>query len=85
MFSGDTRLYALDFRSTWAPTGNARDRELILQGEYFWHKEQGTYELAAEEEDEAGESGYFDTTTRGWYALAIYKFLPRWRIGADRP
>ena len=82
MFSGDTRLYALDFRSTWAPTGNARDRELILQGEYFWRKEQGTYELPAEEEGEAGESEYFDTTTPGWYAQAIYKFLPRWRIGA---
>ena len=82
MFSGDTRLYALDFRSTWAPTGNARDRELILQGEYFWRKEKGTYELAAEAEGEAGESEYFDTTTRGWYAQAIYKFLPRWRVGA---
>ena len=82
MFSGDTRLYALDFRSTWAPTGNARDRELILQGEYFWRKENGTYELAAEEEGEAGESESFDTTTRGWYAQAIYKFMPRWRIGA---
>ena len=82
MFSGDTRLYGLDFRTTWAPTGNARDRELILQGEYFWRKEQGTYELAAEEEGEAGESEYFDTTTRGWYAQAVYKFLPRWRIGA---
>ena len=82
MFSGDTRLYALDFRSTWAPTGNARDRELILQGEYFWRKEQGTYELAAEEEGEAGESEHFDTTTRGWYAQAVYKFMPRWRIGA---
>ena len=82
MFSGDTRLYALDFRSTWAPTGNARDRELILQGEYFWRKEKGTYELAAEVEGEAGESESFDTTTRGWYTQAIYKFMPRWRIGA---
>ncbi|MDD9982865.1 MAG: hypothetical protein OXU81_16170 [Gammaproteobacteria bacterium] len=82
MFSGDTRLYALDFRSTWAPTGNARERELILQGEYFWRTEKGTYELAAEGDEEVGESEYFDTTSRGWYAQAIYKFLPRWRIGA---
>ena len=82
MFSGDTRLYALDFRSTWAPTGNARERELTLQGEYFWRTEKGTYELAAEGDEEVGESGYFDTTSRGWYAQAIYKFLPRWRIGA---
>ena len=81
MFSGNTRLYGLDFRATWAPTGNARERELILQGEYFWRKEKGTYELAAEMEGEAGESEYFDTMTRGWYAQAIYKFLPRWRMG----
>ena len=82
VFSGDTRLYALDFRSSWAPTGNARERELILQGEYFWRTEEGTYELAAEGDEEVGESEYFDTTSRGWYAQAIYKFLPRWRIGA---
>ena len=82
MFSGDTRLFALDFRSTWAPTGNARERELTLQGEYFWRKETGVYELAAEGDEEVGESEHFDTMTRGWYAQAIYKFLPRWRIGA---
>ena len=82
MFSGDTRLFALDLRTTWAPTGNARERELILQGEYFWRTERGTYELAAEGDEEVGESEYFDTTTRGWYAQAIYKFLPRWRVGA---
>ena len=82
MFSGDTRLFALDFRTTWAPTGNARERELTLQGEYFWRTERGTYALAAEGDEEVGESEYFDTTTRGWYAQAIYKFLPRWRIGA---
>ena len=82
MFSGDTRLFGLDFRSTWAPTGNARERELTLQGEYFWRKERGTYELAAEDDEEFGESEDFDTTARGWYAQAIYKFTPRWRIGA---
>ena len=81
MFSGSTKLYGVDFRSTWAPTGDARERELILQGEYFWRAESGTYELAAEEGEEHGESEYFDTTARGWYAQAIYKFLPRWRIG----
>ena len=82
MFSGDTRLFGLDFRTTWAPTGNARERELTFQGEYFWRKEKGTYELEAEGDEEVGESEYFDTTTHGWYAQAIYKFLPSWRIGA---
>jgi len=82
MFSGDTRLYAVDFRSTWAPTGNARERELALQGEYFWREEKGTYELAPEGDEEHGLSEYFDTTTQGWYLQATYRFLPRWRIGA---
>ena len=83
IFTGSTHLYGIDFRSTWAPTGNARDRELILQGEYFWRKEKGTYALAVPElEEEEAESEYFDTTTQGAYVQAIYKFHPRWRIGA---
>ena len=82
VFSGDARLYAVDFRSTWAPTGNARDREVILQGEYFWRKETGTYELEPEEGEEHGEEEYFDLTTPGWYLQGIYKFHPNWRVGA---
>ena len=45
MFTGDTRLFGVDFRYTWAPTGNARDSELILQGEYFRRSEEGSYTL----------------------------------------
>ena len=82
MFSGDTRLYAVDFRSTWAPTGNARERELALQGEYFWREEKGNYELAPEGDEEHGLSENFDTTTQGWYLQATYRFRPNWRIGA---
>lgn len=82
MFNGDTRLFAVDFRSTWAPTGNARDREFALQGEYFWREEGGTYELAPEGDEEHGLSEYFDTTTQGWYLQGTYRFHPRWRIGA---
>ena len=84
MFRGDSRLYAIDFRSTWAPTGNAHDREVTLQGEYFWRKERGTYELVELEED--GEEHVltedFDTTTPGWYLQGTYKFRPGWRVGA---
>ena len=50
MFTGDTQIYAIDVRATIAPTGNARESELILQGEYFWRKEDGTYTLPGEEE-----------------------------------
>ena len=83
MFRGDARLYAIDFRSTWAPTGNAHDREVTLQGEYFWRKERGTYELVEEEDGEEHVlTEDFNLTTPGWYLQGIYKFRPGWRVGA---
>ncbi|MDE0251253.1 MAG: hypothetical protein OXK72_09670 [Gammaproteobacteria bacterium] len=94
-FTGDSRLYGIDFRYTWAPTGNARDRELILQGEYFWRDESGDYVLQEEHEECTDPSDpstcevHLDDITEslsgdseGWYAQAVYKFLPQWRIGA---
>ena len=108
-FAGDTRLFGIDFRYTYAPTGNARERELILQGEYFRRSETGDYTLEEEHEVCARRDGLADTTTpideldeddkvcqihledgephrfsgdaSGWYAQAVYKFMPRWRAG----
>ena len=51
MFSGNSRLFGVDFRYTLAPTGNARERELILQGEYFLRKERGTYAIVDEHQE----------------------------------
>ncbi len=103
MFTGDTRLLGVDFRYTWAPTGNARDSELILQGEYFRRSEEGMYALegeqhcevvahgeepiAADEHEhdchtEEGDSEALSGDANGWYAQAVYKFLPQWRAGA---
>jgi hypothetical protein len=67
-----------DVRYTWAPTGNARNQEVILQGEYFWRDEDGTYE---DIDANTGAIG-FDDHTSGWYAQGVYKFLPQWRVGA---
>lgn len=77
-FSGDNDLYIADLRYTWAPTGNPHDQELILQAEYFWRKEDGSYDdlnLGTGAVD-------FDEHASGWYAQAVYKFLPQWRVGA---
>ena len=79
MFTGDTRLYAVDFRYVWAPTGNIREKELLLQGEYFWRDEEGIYTLA--EGDEIHEER-LDGGSHGWYAQGVFKFSPKWRIGA---
>ena len=79
MFMGDTRLYAVDFRYMWAPTGNSRQKELLLQGEYFRRDEEGVYTLmeGAEVHEESLDGG-----NHGWYAQGVFKFSPRWRIGA---
>lgn len=77
-FTGDTDIYAADLRYTWAPTGNARDREIILQSEFFWRNEDGVYE----DTEAATGAINFDDSSRGWYAQAVYKFDPQWRIGA---
>ena len=82
-FTGTTRLYGLDFRFALAPTGNARESELILQGEYFWRREDGHYALAEEgEEEEHLEELKTDSIARGWYVQGVYKPSPSWRIGA---
>ncbi len=77
-FTGDTDIYAADLRYTLAPTGNAREQEVILQGEYFWRNEDGVYE----DTDAATGAINFDDSSSGWYAQAVYKFDPQWRVGA---
>ena len=79
MFTGDTRLYSVDFRYVWAPTGNIRQKEVLLQGEYFWREEEGIYTL--EEGGEVHEK-HLDGGSSGWYAQGVFKFSPKWRIGA---
>lgn len=76
-FTGDSKLYVADFRYTWAPAGNPYEKELTLQGEYMRRDEKGSYE------DAVIISGpvSFDDTSSGWYAQAVYKFHPQWRVG----
>jgi hypothetical protein len=69
-FIGKTDLYAADLRYVFAPTGNAKNQELTLQGEYFYRSENGTYKDVA-----------VDDNSSGWYAQGVYKFKPEWRMG----
>jgi hypothetical protein len=77
-FDGDSTLWIADGRLNWAPTGNPTNQELTLQGEYMLRHENGTYE------DTAAATGVtpFDGNSSGWYAQAVYKFHPEWRVGA---
>ena len=80
MFRGDRDLFGADIRFAWAPTGNARHSEVIFQGEYLWQADDGLFTLTddAMEEHELAVDG----RSAGWYAQAVYKFAPEWRIGA---
>ena len=79
VFSGDRALFGTDFRFAWAPTGNASQSELIFQGEYLWQTDDGVYTLADDEMEEHELTT--DGRSAGWYAQAVYKFMPEWRIG----
>jgi hypothetical protein len=74
-FAGESDLYVFDLRYTWAPTGNASNQEVIVQAEYFHREEVGIYNTG-------GGLVQFNNETAGWYAQAVYKFAPTWRIGA---
>ncbi len=76
VFDGESNLYALDFRAVTA-TGN--DSEFILQGEYFWRDEDGTYTIDAD--TNAPTTVGFDDSQSGWYTQAVYKFDKNWRAG----
>lgn len=76
-FDGDSGLYIADARLTYAPTGNAKDQELIFQGEYFYRDEDGSYD-----DQDAGTGPIaYDGSQSGWYAQGVYKFHPQWRVG----
>ena len=79
MFSGDRQLLGADVRYAWSPTGDARQSQFILQGEHFWQTDAGTYTL----EDDAMEEHTLasDGSSAGWYAQAVYKVAPEWRLG----
>lgn len=78
IFDGDSGLYIADARMVYAPTGNNAERELILQGEYFYRDEDGTYD------DQNAGSGtvIYDDHQSGWYLQGVYKFHPQWRVGS---
>ena len=77
-FSGSSRTWIADLLWKWAPNGNAKYTNLKLQGEYFRRTESGdlVYDTAA-----SAQQGNFSNTQSGFYAQAVYQFMPNWRIG----
>jgi outer membrane receptor protein involved in Fe transport len=80
-FSGRSRAWVADFVWKWAPLGNPRVTNFKFQAEWFRRTESGEMEC----EDGlcgAGAEDRFASRQSGWYAQAVYQFMPRWRLGA---
>jgi hypothetical protein len=78
-FTGHTRLWIADAVWKWAPNGDPTRRNFKLQGEYFRNGDSGTLTY-----DTTGIAlpGDYRSNQSGWYAQAVYQFMPRWRVGA---
>ena len=79
-FTGDTDMWGLDFVWKWAPDGNPVERNFKLQAEYFHRNENGALTFDLDGPQDA--TGHYNSDQNGWYAQAVYQFMPRWRVGA---
>ena len=75
LFSGNSSLATAQFIWKWAPNGNWRERNLVLQAEYLARNEDGVYLGPGLVNSE------YDVDQSGWYAQAVYQPFQRWRIG----
>ena len=83
-FSGSSKTWIADFVWKWSPDGNSTARYLKLQGEYISRRESGTLTCSdgnAASNCAGNPSDSFASRQSGWYAQAVYKFAPAWRVG----
>ncbi|MDH3645960.1 MAG: hypothetical protein OER80_04225 [Gammaproteobacteria bacterium] len=76
LFSGDTDTTIAQLVWKWAPNGNWKQRNLVLQTEWLWRSESGFYALP-----DSSPFAY-KSDQSGWYLQATYQPMPRWRYGA---
>jgi hypothetical protein len=78
LFTGDSAVSGADLVLKWAPNGNPANTNVVFNAEYFFRKERGA--LLNDPSGAANASAY-DGEQQGWYAQAIWQFVPRWRAG----
>lgn len=76
LFTGTSSVNGVDFVWKWAPQGNPAITNFKLQAEYFTRDEDGEFDPAS-----SGVPFPYSGEQRGWYAQAVYQFMPRWRMG----
>jgi len=76
LFSGDSKIDALDIVYKWAPGGNPARQNFKFQWEYFQRQETGQLNL-----ENTSQQSTFTGDQSGWYAQAVYQFIPHWKAG----
>jgi hypothetical protein len=77
-FTGDSKLWGVDFVWKWAPNGDPTIRNFKFQAEYLHREEDGdlTVDLAG-----PATSDTYKSKQKGWYLQGVYQFIRRWRAG----
>ncbi len=70
LFTGNDDLGIASLVYKWAPGGNPTVKNLTLSSEMFYGHEAGFYDGIGEAQDRWG-----------WYAQAVYQFVPQWSLG----
>jgi hypothetical protein len=81
-FTGRSQVAIADLVWKWAPNGNAQERNLKLQGEYFWRRERGDLTYDADGTLGLTQVGDYRSSQSGFYAQGVFQFMPHWRVGA---
>ncbi len=68
VFNGFDNLGIASLVYKWAPDGNPTERNLKLSGEYFYQRENGSFDGAPVKRD-----------NDGWYLQGVYQFMPQWK------
>jgi hypothetical protein len=83
-FTGESKAWIADFVWKWAPFGNPTQRNFKFQAEYFQRDEDGSLLCEDNAVDGGACTGLADayrSEQSGFYAQAVYQFIPRWRVG----
>ncbi|MGQ0577493.1 MAG: hypothetical protein ACT4PQ_01115 [Betaproteobacteria bacterium] len=80
-FTGDSRMWGVDFVWKWAPNGNTVDRNFKFQAEYLHREEDGSLTFDAAGAVSGPLSDSYQSKQSGWYLQGAYQFMPRWRVG----
>lgn len=76
IFTGRSTITGADFVAKWAPQGNTTHQNFKFNAEYFVRDAEGNFDPAS-----SGVPIDYTGDASGWYAQAVYQFIPQWRAG----